>query len=144
MVPLLSKWRPIGKKVQPCNPVAYPSQCPSCEFLVEGFDHLFRCPDRRKWRVDLRLALIQLTHRSNTNPLLTELLLNGLHHWFEETPHQSLSPFSQRDSYFRLTLHVCMHQKLQTNRHPPDMQSMRATPQQLSTISILCCPPLIT
>ena len=37
-----------------------------------------------------------------------------------------------------------MHQRLQTKRHQPGIKVCGATPQQLSTTSVLCCPPLST
>mgnify|MGYP003503048243 CR=1 FL=1 len=37
-----------------------------------------------------------------------------------------------------------MHQRLQTKRHPPGIKVCGATSQQLSTTSVLRCPPLRT
>jgi hypothetical protein len=88
MVKFLSKWLPVGKQIHRYNPAAYSSQCPSCSCAIEGFDHAFRCPDpnRRRWRSDLRQASLRHTDRSNTDPALVDLLINGLHHWFQNTP----------------------------------------------------------
>ena len=98
LVKFLSKWLPVGKQVNRYNPTAYPSKCPSCDCPVEDFDHVFRCHDRRKWWSALRQDLFQLFDRSNTNPVLAELLINGLHHWLQETPYPPESPYPQYDS----------------------------------------------
>jgi hypothetical protein len=100
LVKFLSKWLPVGKQVNRYNPAIYPSKCPSCECPVEDFDHVFRCPcqDRRKWRSVLQQDLLQLLDRSNTNPVLVDLLVTGLHHWFQDTPDPPVSPFPQYDS----------------------------------------------
>jgi hypothetical protein len=87
MVKFLIKWLHVGKQIHRYNPAAYSSQCPSCSCAIEDFDHAFRCPDpnRRRWRSDLRQALFRHTDRSNTDPALVDLLINGLHHWFQDT-----------------------------------------------------------
>jgi hypothetical protein len=61
---------------------------PSFSWTIEDFYHAFRCPDpyRRRWRSDLRQAFLRHTVRLNTDPALVNLLINGLHHWFQDTP----------------------------------------------------------
>ena len=98
IVKFLSRKLPVGKQVHRYNPAAYPSTCPSCECPIEDFVHVFRCPYRRKWQSTLRHELLQLFNRSNTNPVLADLLINGLHHWLRETPDPPASPFPQYDS----------------------------------------------
>jgi hypothetical protein len=87
MVKFLSNWLPVGKQINRYTPAAYSSQCPSCSCAIEGFDHTFRCPDpnRRRWRSDRRQALLRHTDRSDTDPALVDLLIKGLHHWFQNT-----------------------------------------------------------
>jgi hypothetical protein len=100
MVKFLSKWLPVGKQINRYNPAAYPSQCPSCSCAIEDFDHAFPCPDpsRRRWRTDLRQALLRRTDRSNTDPALVDLVINGLHHWFQNTPSAPVPRFARYET----------------------------------------------
>jgi hypothetical protein len=84
----LSKWLPVGKQVHRYNPAVYPSQCPSCSCENDDFNHAFRCPDpqRHKWRSDLRRELLQRLHYLNTDPVLADLIIDGLYHWLLNSP----------------------------------------------------------
>jgi hypothetical protein len=87
LVKFLSKWLPVGKRVHRYNPAVYPSQCPSCSCENEDFNHAFRCPDpqRRKRRSDLRRELLQRLNHLNTDPVLADLPIDGLHRWLLDT-----------------------------------------------------------
>jgi hypothetical protein len=97
LVKFPSKWLPVGKQVHRYNPAVYPSQCPSCSCENEDFNHAFRCPDpqRRKWRSDLRRELLQRLNYLNIDPVLADLLIDGLHHWLLDTPHSPAPRFPQ-------------------------------------------------
>jgi hypothetical protein len=63
---------------------------------VEDFDHTFPCedPQRRGWRSKLRTDLTKLLDQSNTNPVLGNIILEGLHHWFHQTSSTTVVPVS--------------------------------------------------
>jgi hypothetical protein len=94
----LSKWLPVGKQVHRYNPALYSSRCPSCECPVEDFNHAFRCPERRQWQSLLRQDLLRFLHHTNTNPILIDLLINGLNHWLRNTEAPPTSPSSRYNS----------------------------------------------
>ena len=55
-------------------------------------------PRPEEWQFVLQQDSLQLLDRSNTNPVLADLLVTGLHHWFQDTPDPPISPFPQYDS----------------------------------------------
>jgi hypothetical protein len=62
------------------------AHCLHCGDL-EDRDHMVRCthPSRQKWRRDL-LAHLRTAHESTeTNPYLTDILIDGFHAWFNQT-----------------------------------------------------------
>jgi hypothetical protein len=67
----------------------YPSHCPSCLLVIEEFDHIFLCPSpqRRRWQMNLRNDLFKLSQHSNTYQFLANIMIDGLIHWFRQTPH---------------------------------------------------------
>jgi len=95
LVKFLHRWLPVGKQVHRYNPIIYSSQCPSCDEPVEDFHHFLSCPcpERRKWQSNLRTAIRHCTARMNTNPILVDLLIDGIHHWLHQTPDPP-TPFS--------------------------------------------------
>ena len=84
--------RVIQQQVYRYNPKAYASRCPSCDCHEEDFKHAFCCPARHSWQSNLRRDLLKLFDSSHTNQVLQDLLLNGLHHWFRDTPQPPASP----------------------------------------------------
>jgi hypothetical protein len=74
------RWLPVGKRVHQYNPSIYPSHCPSCQFPIEDFDRTFRCPSpqRRRWQMNLRHYLFKLFQRPNTDPVLANVVIDGL------------------------------------------------------------------
>jgi hypothetical protein len=57
---------------------------------------MHHCPShqRRLWQINLRNDLFKLFQRSNTNPVLANIMIDGLFHWFRQTPQipQCISP----------------------------------------------------
>ena len=92
IIKFLHKWLPVGRQVYRYNPTAYASRCPSCDCHEEDFKHAFCCPARHSWQSNLRRDLLKLFDSSHTNQVLQDLLLNGLHHWFRDTPQPPASP----------------------------------------------------
>jgi hypothetical protein len=96
LIKFLHRWLPVGKRVHQYNPSIYPSHCPSCLLPIEDFDHTFRCPSplRRRWQINLRHDLFKLFQRPNTDPVLPNIVIDGLFQWFRQTPQtqQSFSP----------------------------------------------------
>jgi hypothetical protein len=82
LIKFLLRWLPVGKLVHQYNPSIYPGHCPSCLFPIEDFDHTFRCPSlqRRRWQINLRNDLFRLIQRSNTDPVLANIVIDGLFH----------------------------------------------------------------
>jgi ribonuclease HI len=91
----LSKWLPVGKQTSRYDPTTYSSRCPSCDCPVEDFDHAFRCPARKGWQSTLRQALLKHLDRTDSDPILTDLLIEKLHHWFQETETPPTTRFDQ-------------------------------------------------
>jgi hypothetical protein len=96
LIKFLHRWLPVGKRVHQYKPSIYPSHCPSCLFPTEDFNHTFRCPSpqRRRWQINLHHDLFKLFQSSNTDPVLANIMIDGLFHWFRQTPQtpQSISP----------------------------------------------------
>jgi hypothetical protein len=92
----LHRWFPVGKRVQ-YTPSIYPSHCPSCLCPTEDFDHTFRCPSprRRRWQINLRHDLFKLFQRFNTDPVLANIVIDELFHWFRETPQTPQSIYDE-------------------------------------------------
>ncbi len=76
----------MGKLTHRYNPTTYTSRCPSCECAVEDFRHAFCCPARKEWQSTLRHELLKVFAATNTDQSLQALLLQGLDHWFRDTP----------------------------------------------------------
>jgi hypothetical protein len=57
---------------------------------------MFRCPSpqRRRWQINLRYDLFKLFQRSNTDPVLANIVIDGISLWFRQTPQtpKSTSP----------------------------------------------------
>jgi hypothetical protein len=82
----LSRWLPVGKLTNRYNPTTYSSRCPSCDCAVEDFKHAFCCPARQEWQSTLRQELLKVFATTNTDQAIQNLLLQGLDHWFHDTP----------------------------------------------------------
>jgi hypothetical protein len=96
-IKFLSKWLPVGKQTHRYDPTTYSCQCPSCECPVEDFDHAFRCPERKRWQYSLRQAILKLHERRDMNPVLIDLIAEGLQHWLRETTNPPSTRFPQYD-----------------------------------------------
>ena len=92
----LSRWLPVGKLTHRYNPTTYTSRCPSCDCAVEDFRHAFCCPARQQWQSTLRNDLRKVFAATNTDQILQDLLLQGLDHWFRDTP---LPPTATSERY---------------------------------------------
>jgi hypothetical protein len=96
LIKFLYRWLTAGKRVHLFDSAIYPSYCLSCVFPIEDFDHTFRCPSpqRRRWQINLRNDLFKFFQRSNADPVLVNIVIDGPFHWFRQTPQtpQSISP----------------------------------------------------
>jgi ribonuclease HI len=92
----LSKWLPVGKQTHRYNPTIYTSRCPSCDCAVEDFQHAFCCPARQQWQSSLRDDLLKAFQATNTDQVLQQFLLQGMNHWFRDTP---LPPTTTSERY---------------------------------------------
>jgi len=85
---LLHGYLPVGKVIHRYNKVKYLQECPSCDEPVEDQVHWLKCPDptRQQWQATLRAALRKQWHPTSDAPCLIDILDDGLHHWFNDTP----------------------------------------------------------
>ena len=97
IIKFLCKWLPVGKKTHQYDSTSYSCQCPSCDCPVEDFDHVFRCPKRKICQHSLRQAILKLHEKRDINPVLIDLLAEGLHHWLRETPNPPPTRYQQYD-----------------------------------------------
>jgi len=94
LVKFLHKWLPVGKQTHRYSAEKHDGKCPSCSALVEDFDHFLCCPSptRRRWRTELRIALTTCANKTNTDPTITDLIIEGLLHYLRSTPNPPTPP----------------------------------------------------
>ena len=65
-----------------------PDYCALCRAPKEDFHHVLKCnhPSRVKWRNDLLDSLTKTCHSLKTDPILVEILLEGITSWLHDTP----------------------------------------------------------
>jgi hypothetical protein len=87
LVKLIHDKLPMGKTVARYKD-SYDHRCPSCQDDQEDRTHFLRCPhpDCTKWHLTLTAAIRKRCEYIPTRPYLMEILLDGLHHWFHDTP----------------------------------------------------------
>ncbi len=89
LVKLIHDKLPVGKTIARYKDT-YDHRCPSCQDDQEDRTHFLRCPhpDRTKWHLTLTTAIRKRCEYIPTRPYLMEILLDGLQHWFHDTPFQ--------------------------------------------------------
>ncbi len=77
----------VGRVIERYDPILYTNECPSCGEENEDQTHLFRCPDedRQKWQGLLLGDLRSLMKSLNTSESLLDVVIAGLHSWFNDT-----------------------------------------------------------
>jgi hypothetical protein len=79
-----------GKMVARYNATLYPKECQSCQHPVEDQTHFLRCNARSDWRNKFRDSLHKHSTNADTDPMLTEIMLEGIIQWLTETPYPNL------------------------------------------------------
>jgi hypothetical protein len=78
------------------NATLYPRECQSCKHPVEDQTHFLRCNCRSDWRNKFQDTLQKHSTTAETDPILTEMLLEGIIRWLTETmhpiPHHRMPP----------------------------------------------------
>jgi hypothetical protein len=82
----LHQWLPVGKRVARYNSTFHPQECCSCHHPLEDTIHFLRCPHRRDQHSPFRRELRLKSESLNTDPILMEILLEGLQTWLNSTP----------------------------------------------------------
>ena len=65
-----------------------PNYCSLCRTPNEDFHHVLQChhPTRVKWRNGLLTSLTKVCHNIRTDPILLQILVDGLKSWLHATP----------------------------------------------------------
>ena len=79
-------WLPVGKQVARYDAVLYPRNCPSCPHQEESQTHFLQCPARTSWQNTFRSELRKQADKTDTDPVLLEILLEGVQRWFNQEP----------------------------------------------------------
>jgi hypothetical protein len=97
-VKLCHEMLPVGELVASYGQ-SLPDHCFLCRTPDEDHVHILRChhPTRATWRAQFVISLRKLCQESRSDPTLTEILLQGLTHWLDDTPFDE-APFSERYS----------------------------------------------
>jgi len=83
----LHGWLATGKMVSRYNATLYPKECQSCQHPIEDQTHFLKCSARADWRNKFRDALRKHSTTAETDPMLTEIMLEGIIRWLTETPY---------------------------------------------------------
>jgi hypothetical protein len=87
----LHGWLATGKMVTRYNATLYPKECQSCQLPVEDQTHFLRCNARPDWRDKFQDSLGKhSTTATDTDPMLMEIMLEGIIRWLTETPFPNL------------------------------------------------------
>jgi hypothetical protein len=81
-VKLCHGYLPAGKIAHPNNP-CYPDLCPLCKQLAEDHQHILQCPNPTR---DTFQLLLDKCDTLKTNPILKNILINGLSCWLKQIP----------------------------------------------------------
>jgi hypothetical protein len=84
-VKLCHGYLPAGKIAHRNNP-NFPDYCPLCKHPAEDHQHILQCPDpsRKAWRKELLLLLSNKCDTLKTDPILKNLLINGISCWLKQ------------------------------------------------------------
>jgi hypothetical protein len=86
----LHGWLATGKMVARYNATLYPKECQSCQHPVEDQTHFLRCNVRFDWQNKFRDSLCKHSTNADTDPMPTEIMLEGIIRWLTETPYANL------------------------------------------------------
>lgn len=81
----LHRWLPTGDRVFRYDNAMYSKVCATCGCDDETNDHFLRCPGRKRWQSMLRIDLRKQSEKLDTDPILSEILLEGLQTWLNGT-----------------------------------------------------------
>jgi hypothetical protein len=86
-VKLCHGYLPAGKIAHRNNPT-HPDCCPLCKSPAEEHQHILQCPDpsRKAWRKNLLHLLSEKCATLKTDPVLKNILINGLSCWLKQIP----------------------------------------------------------
>lgn len=77
------------------DPQLHSKSCPSCHHVEETQSHFLCCTHRIAWRSSFQTALRKHSEKTDTDPLLQEMMLEGIFRWLRHRPYPSLrSAFS--------------------------------------------------
>jgi hypothetical protein len=83
----LHRWLVTGKMVARYNATLYPRECQSCQHPVEDQAHFLKCKARSdKWN-KFRDSLRKHCTTTETDPMLMEIMLEGIIRWMIVTPY---------------------------------------------------------
>jgi hypothetical protein len=83
----LHGWLATGKMVESYNATLYPKECQFCQHPVEDQTYFLRCNARSEWRNKFRDSLRKHSATAETDPILMEVMLEGIIRWLTETPY---------------------------------------------------------
>jgi hypothetical protein len=75
---LVHGWLARGKMVARYNATMYLNECQSCQHPVEDQTHFLRCNARSDWRNKFRDSLQKHCTTAETDPMLTEIMLEAI------------------------------------------------------------------
>ena len=91
----LHHWLPVGKLVSRYDSHTYSMKCATCDAPTEDTNHFLRCTGRANWRSTLRTDLRKLSEKLQSDPILTELLLEGIQTWLVDSPMTTSPRYTQ-------------------------------------------------
>jgi hypothetical protein len=69
------------------NVALYPRECQSCQHPVEDQTHFLKCEARSDLQIKFRDSLRKHSTTAETDPVLMEMMLEGIIRWMTETPY---------------------------------------------------------
>jgi hypothetical protein len=72
------------------NATLYPKECQFFQNPVEDQKHFLRCNARSDWLNKFGDSLCKHITNADTDPMLTEIILEGIIRWLTETPYPNL------------------------------------------------------
>jgi hypothetical protein len=83
----LHGWLAAEKMVARHNATLCPKERQSCQHPVEDQTHFLRCNARSDWENKFRDSLCKHSTTAETDPMLMEIMLEGIIRWLTETPY---------------------------------------------------------